>query len=378
MLSVVDYGRAVGNGKQSDWSAFGRTFKECIESGVPLEIPPPPGGQYVLDGPVDVPPAAGQIGYTLDITAHYAYNQLAYRGPSGTPATLAPVFRFCGLKRSTVRGLSVEFPDDTTLDSVVALDLDFLPGAQPPVMSTAQLQFSQCHVNFGAKTTNSFFQQLGHSANADISQLLVETSEVSSAAAQNNNAGVRSESPNALGILYQNCRGARLSPWFSDRCGPDAAASPGGDTVTFVNQVNSDNVLDYDLANAGSVAIVGGRYESGQRFLQAGAGSAFLAISVDGTRLAGYTPSDGCLIALTMPTALRLASTMIHRAGQDYDARLIQASCAPGRFGSITLDGCAVQAPDPFHTLGAGTWQVRRPGTALINSARQPIKLLAA
>lgn len=249
----------------------------------------------------------------------------------------------------------------------------------------------------GTGATHGIGWRLGHSGDSDVSVHRYDTCTVT-AALGTGCIGWSSENLNVLGTTYLDCFPNNLDIAWTNAppqltgyllSGAQKTATFGGDSATFIGPVHSHNAIDFQF-QAGSFSIRGGRVEVGETLIKTVSTSFSSTITIDGTAIYGYTqdpsnagnPNQYSTTALKLfdieaPTQLSLRGcTILDQLGPNnaYTAALITLTATnAGYLGSLTVEDCAVQASNPFWTIGTGLWSVRVKDTVLLNGAGQQL-----
>lgn len=160
---------------------------------------------------------------------------------------------------------------------------------------------------------------------------------------------------------------------------PDATMS-GGDTMDFINLSCSSNMVDFYFYTGGTYNIQGGRFETGQRFLQTGVvgNSGYqLDVFLSGIELGAYNPisgaqiTDGILFMLNTVGSVVLSDPCIYGNAFLFDSRMITLN--GGRQGALTVIPGSIQASDPFYTKNNSGWTVNiLPGGVMLDTTGTP------
>lgn len=164
-------------------------------------------------------------------------------------------------------------------------------------------------------------------------------------------------------------------------------ATIGGAGMSFFGCGNSNCDRDFYFATTRSNAIVGGRYETGKRFVTVGTGgnSGQGQLVISGVLVVGYEPADGVVIAALRPIALDIRGCSFPGSTHPdtsptalYTANFISTGGVDGLGGggggrgNLSLENCAVYATtDTVWNLGA-TWSLSAEGSVYVNIADQP------
>lgn len=339
---------AIGDGVANDAVALQAAINYAILKRKKLVLSP--NVSYRFTSTLNVVPATGNEVY-LDIECH---GSLTYIGTAGTAA-----IRAIGLRFSHWIGLKINLGNNINL---IAVDLDTDGNSS----STSFNTFINCDVVLGTGTGQNAWR-LGHvSANGgDISDLQWQTCLVyGKNPVVNGHIGWHIEGSNTLQNVWVNTFGAFLDKMYSNLSGAGASASGNG-AVYFFGAGASQNNLDFEIANAQSYVISGGRFESGKRVLTVLNSNVSPSIVFQGTEINDYEPggTDRILFYLDMPCSMMLTGCNIKSGTHpQYDNKMITCYGGGGGagIGRLFIDGGAVEAAkDSFYriNLNATVWK---------------------
>ncbi|WP_158828536.1 hypothetical protein [Mucilaginibacter lacusdianchii] len=350
IISPLTFG-AKGDGITDDTEAFQKAITAAIQKSYKLDIPSPLK-YYKITHTIHVVPTAGAE-CRLDIEGH-GKNQILYTGPANTSC-----IKVVGVRFSTWMGVKIGLG---TAPGLIGIDLD----TDNQSHSTSHITFVGCHIGLG-KGIGQTAWRLGHvsGGGADISDLLWEGCSVFGNYGNivSGQKGWHIEGANTLQNVWLNCFGAFLDKMFSNTSGPGATGTGNG-ACYFFGMGTSQNNNDFDISNAQTYLISGGRFESGKRVLTVNNSNVSPSIIFQGTEINDYGPTDGVLFYLDMPCSLKLDGLNIGSGRHPaYDNRMI--TCYGGGngagIGRVIIDGGAISAnKDEFYkaNLNKTHWRV--------------------
>lgn len=149
---------------------------------------------------------------------------------------------------------------------------------------------------------------------------------------------------------------------------------PGAADATLIDCGGTGNARDFDLLAAGNYTIIGGRFETGQRWLRAGfvGGGAVRSIYANGVDLDSYTlPPDGNgVFWLNNSTNLRLVNATVISASGPFGSTLFTNKFFSNFYGSLTIEDSCIHSSGPFYTL-FNNWPVNLRRVLPINNVGQ-------
>jgi hypothetical protein len=334
MVSPETYG-AVGDGNTDDTNAIQKMFTDAIAKKSKIVIPPK---KYKITRTINVIPPSGKPEFRLDVEAQ-GENVFQF---TGTGACL----RIVGLRFSTWRGVKISL--GTAKDAVgIDLDTDNLSH------STSNNIFTGCHILLG-KGINQRGWRLGYvsGGGADISVISWNNCSVYGNYGKviSGQTGWHSEGPNCLQNVLNNCFGAYLDKLFSNTS--TETSNTGNGAFYFYGLGTSHNNLEFEISNAQTYLISGGRFEVGKHVLHVNTGTVAPSIIFRAIEISNYDPSesnnpytDGCLFFMDMPGYLKLDGCNIGN-GTPYTEKMIKAFGGGGNktVGTIIIDGGSISA----------------------------------
>jgi hypothetical protein len=348
---------AVGNNATEDSGAFQRVLDKIAAAGSTgggrMVIPRPTVG-YKISTTLNIVPSAGQafIDIEADLTTSTAINWAG--------ANSSAIFSALGWKSSSVRGVKLNIPATST--GVVGWDLD----TSASIQSLSDISFYDCVVGMAPGAASCVGWRMGQVGGGagDISFLNWFGCDVSGGSNANSNVGWLNQTQNCLQWNWYGGKGINLDTMFSNDTNKFAVRQ-GGNSMYFHGLSGQINLNDFVIQNGGTVAIFGGDFEGGAKFLATHSQTAANEITVSGVRLVGYAPGDNIVFNILSPCNLTING--MGATGSDYTAAFITApNTQPGR---LVLDGCAIRTTaDPPFTLNA-FWTADVRASSRLNSS---------
>jgi len=309
--------------------------------------------------------AAGQ--FQLDIIVAISGTAPAITWNGGNNTSVIQAFN---LINSTWIGLRIRVASPT---SVVAFDLDTSTVNANLTGNT----FIGCHFNTTGTPVTCTGWRIGHSSPSatNISNLLWISCKAAAGGAQTG-WGWRIMGDNQFILDWHNCYTLNCAAGWT---GVSDGTAPNGRTSwTFTGCGSTGNAVDFQPAGQGKLEIRGGRFETGQRFLDevlgttGGLDNSSLETTIS-TVISGYTPSDGILFKRTSSGTLNLEDAQVDSSGSAYGAAMVTLSCRSTAYGTMHVKGCNLYCTYPFFTISAGTWTRYELGNIQTDSSKRPI-----
>lgn len=287
VFNVRHYG-AKGDGTTNDSPAFQAAIDACLKNRSGKVFIPKPPNAYMLNSTINIRPP-NPPGYTvdhLDMEGNLEFADIQWNGSSNST-----VFKVVGIKRSNIVGVHCLIRK--ACDDVTAWDITDDLTSTPQIGSTGQLYFGNCFVGFDGPVVGNTQNRLtgfrlGHLGASDTSQITFEQCSVTGVDNTRNHIGWIPEHWNVLIISLITCGGTSLYRFFSSNPRSGSYSGGGGSSFAFYNCGTSDNQVDFEFTGAIAAQIFGGRYETGDRFMNVMGTSGGGNIIVDGVDVAGY------------------------------------------------------------------------------------------
>ena len=347
-----DYG-ATGDGTTDDTVAIQAAITAALAVGGTVYFPAPSTAYKVTD--------------TLDIAAGQAYLNLVAPPISETNSLIAwagsnstPVFSTRGWRNSTIQNISVRVPGTKTGTTV--WDIDTAVGQ----ISSTGLAFHNCRAFFAPGASAGYGWRMGASGlTNDISCISWYDCQVVGASDNKNQIGWSFDQANAIQFQWFGGLGFFLSPMVK---------MTSGEGFVAVGLSGTTNVVDYQLAGAHPLTVIGGRYELGGKFLSVSHNTNQPQnISVIGSKIHNYTPPGGIMFDLLgLPNLTLDEVQIVNRSGADYTSSMIRHYCDSAGQGNTFVRGGVIQAPYPFHTItggSTGTYRIRCESVSRVTNA---------
>lgn len=375
VFNAMEYG-ARGDFVTDDTAAFNAMFRDAAlqsggaSRGAHVVIPPPPVS-YRITGTIEINPQGDDTFCSMHVNGYARSDAIQWDGPDNTP-----VFLIKGLKFSTFHGVSVRPVDGT--EGVVVWDLS----GDNTWASLSGVTWSDCLIG-GVGGANNIGWRIGHTSPGatDFSFLKWINCRVEWGSLFPGTIGWLNEGDNSLNHTWVGGWASSLAKGVSNRLTSGAVGTTaGGSSLFFYGLGMGSNEIDYDFAEHGTYAIVGGRYELGERFLHSeihDSGSAGPTITVMGCEIDQYDPSDGTIFYCVNSTNLTVENCTVRRDPSlgDFGNELIKWWGSSG-YGQLVVRGNKFRISDgPFFSKdqAAMPLAVVAEGNVRLNSSVQSI-----
>ncbi|QXV64854.1 hypothetical protein INP83_17470 [Mucilaginibacter sp. 21P] len=333
-VSPEDYG-AAGDGIKDDTRAIQSMFSSAILKKLKVVIP---AKTYKITRTISIVPPAGSNEFRLDVEAN-GDNIFLYGGSTGA------CLRIVGLRFSTWKGVKIKL---LNAPNIVGIDLD----TDGTAHSTSNINFTTCHVSLGKGIGQRGWRMGAVSGGgADISIINWNNCSVYGNYGKviNGQIGWHNEGPNSLNNVLNTCFGAYLDKFFSNTS--TDTKNTGNGAFYFYGTGTSHNNLEFEISNAQTYLINGGRFELGKHMLVVHNGNVAPAIIFRSIEISNYNPAEtsdlmnGCLFFLDMPCSLKIDGCNIGNQ-TPYTEKMIRAfGGGEGKaIGTIIIDGGSIAA----------------------------------
>ncbi|MFD0791986.1 hypothetical protein ACFQZX_00075 [Mucilaginibacter litoreus] len=333
-VSPEAYG-AVGDGIADDTKALQQMFTDAIKNKFKIVIP---SKTYKISKTINIVPPVNKSEFRLDVEAN-GENTLIYSGSTG------PCLRIVGMRFSVWKGLKIKL---LASPGIAGIDLD----TDNTAHSTSNINFTGCHISLG-KGVNQRGWRLGviSGGGADISVINWNNCSVYGNYGKviTGQTGWHNQGPNCLNNILNTCFGAYLDKFFSNTS--TETNKTGNGAFYFYGLGTSHNNLEFEISNAQTYVISGGRFELGKHVLHVTNSNISPSIIFRGIEISNYDPSEksdlnnGCLFYLDMPCYLKLDGCNIGNK-TPYNEKMIRAfGGGEGKgVGTIIIEGGSICA----------------------------------
>lgn len=331
-ISLSSFPGAIGDCINDDTAAWQLALNAAAANHTSVAVPPPKvGGCWKITSTLNI--VGTQV--FMGIAASGVYNDVRWLGGNNTS-----MFRIAGLKNSIISGLKVHVP---IAAGIIVWDID----TQSTIPSTSNIAFEGDEVDLGVGNNNVGFR-LGHNSagGGDVSYIKWDTVSVySENASATGTRGWLDEGSNTFILNWNNSIGAFLEKMVTNFSDAGAASGSGGSAWTLIGCGGTSNRLDFEITASGAYVINGGRWETGNVWINTYFSAPVLTVT--GVMIDSYNNGSSAIFNINTPGIFVFDNI---RIGAPTPANSSMFNLRGGGIGSIVFRGGAIQASDPFYS----------------------------